>query len=138
MDEMLESIKIIHQAVENLPGGPVNVGGDDIGADDRINLPDKSATYRSIEGLIQHFELIMWNRQWDTPVDEVYGANETANGELGFYVVADGSGRAYRARTRPPSYIHFQLFPYLIEGHLVSDVVAVLGSLNVIAAELDR
>jgi NADH-quinone oxidoreductase subunit D len=80
----------------------------------------------------------MTNRQLQTPVDEVYGATESPNGELGFYVVADGSGVAYRARTRPPSFIHFQLFPYLIVGHQVSDVVAVLGSLNIIAAELDR
>jgi NADH-quinone oxidoreductase subunit D len=68
----------------------------------------------------------------------VYGAQETANGELGFYLVADGSGVAYRARTRPPSFIHFAVFPYLIEGHQISDVPAVLGSLNIIAAELDR
>ena len=133
MEEMLESLKIVHQAIENLPAGPVNV---DPGT--KAVLPDKLATYRSIEGLIQHFELIMTNRRWDTPRDEVYGATETANGELGFYVVADGSGRAYRARTRPPSYIHFAVFPQLIVGHLISDVVAVLGSLNIIAAELDR
>jgi NADH-quinone oxidoreductase subunit D len=133
MDEMMESIKIIHQAVENLPSGPVNV---DIGTKDV--LPDKPAVYRSIEGLIQHFELIMWNRQWETPREELYGAIESPNGELGFYVVADGSGRAYRARCRPPSYIHFAIFPYLIVGHQVSDIVAVLGSLNIIAAELDR
>jgi NADH-quinone oxidoreductase subunit D len=133
MDEMLESIKIIEQAIENLPAGPVNV---DVGLKD--TLPDKSSTYRSIEGLIQHFELIMTNRRWTTPVDEIYGAQETANGELGFYIVADGSGKAYRARTRPPSYIHFAIFPHLIVGHQISDVVAVLGSLNIIAAELDR
>jgi NADH-quinone oxidoreductase subunit D len=101
-------------------------------------LPDPSATYRSIEGLIQHFELIMTNRLWETPKEAVYGANETANGELGFYIVADGSGQAYRARTRPPSFIHFSVFPHLIVGHQISDVVAVLGSLNIIAAELDR
>ncbi len=133
MDEMIESLNIIKQAIENLPSGPVNI---DI--EGKAVIPDKSATYRSIEGLIQHFELIMTNRQWDTPVNELYGANETANGELGFYLVADGSGRAYRARTRPPSYIHFAVFPYLIEGHLISDIPAVLGSLNIIAAELDR
>jgi NADH-quinone oxidoreductase subunit D len=80
----------------------------------------------------------MPNRQWQPPVEEVYGATETANGELGFYVVSDGGGIAYRARTRPPSYIHFAVFPYLIVGHQLSDVVAVLGSLNIIAAELDR
>ncbi|MCX7701103.1 MAG: NADH dehydrogenase (quinone) subunit D [Gemmataceae bacterium] len=133
MGEMLESLKIIQQAIENLPSGPVNV---DI--EGKAVIPDKSATYRSIEGLIQHFELIMTNRQWKVPVEEVYGANETANGELGFYIVADGTGRAYRARTRPPSFIHFAIFPYLVEGHLISDVPAILGSLNIIAAELDR
>src|SRR5579885_598623 len=127
MEEMLQSLRIIHQCVENLPPGPVNVD-----VDSKAVLPDQTAVYRSIEGLIQHFELVMLNRKWQTPVDEVYGATETANGELGFYLVADGSGVAYRARTRPPSYIHFQVFPYLIRGHLLSDVVAVLGSLNVI------
>jgi NADH-quinone oxidoreductase subunit D len=133
MDEMAESIKIIAAAVENLPSGPVNVS-----LDDKLTIPDKNATYRSIEGLIQHFELFMWNRRFETPVNEVYGANETANGELGFYLVADGGGKAFRARTRPPSFIHFATFPHLMEGHLISDVPAVLGSLNIIAAELDR
>ncbi len=133
MDEMLESVKIIHAAIENLPAGPVNVA-----LDDKLTIPDKQATYRSIEGLIQHFELFMWNRRFQTPVNEVYGANETANGELGFYLVADGGGVAYRARTRPPSFIHFACFPHMIEGHQISDVPAVLGSLNIIAAELDR
>lgn len=133
MGEMAESIKIIAAAVENIPGGPVNVD-----VESKIPIPDKTATYRSIEGLIQHFELFMWNRRWETPVNEVYGANETANGELGFYVVADGSGKPFRARTRPPSFIHFSLFPLLMEGHQISDVPAVLGSLNIIAAELDR
>jgi len=104
----------------------------------KVVLPDQISAYRSIEGLIQHFELIMTNRRWETPREEIYAANETANGELGFYIVADGSGVAYRARTRPPSFIHFAIFPYLIEGHQLSDIVAVLGSLNVIAAELDR
>jgi NADH-quinone oxidoreductase subunit D len=130
---MQESLEIVKAAVENLPGGPVNVD-----VEDKLTIPDKTATYRSIEGLIQHFELFMWNRRWETPVDEVYGAQETANGELGFYVVADGSGRAWRARTRPPSFIHFAVFPLMMEGHQISDVPAVLGSLNIIAAELDR
>jgi NADH-quinone oxidoreductase subunit D len=133
MDEMIESLKIVHQAIENLPAGAPNVD-----VDSKDVFPDKSAVYRSIEGLIQHFELVMWNRQWSPPVDEVYAATESPNGELGFYVVSDGTGRAYKCRTRPPSYIHFQVFPYLIEGHTISDVVAVLGSLNIIAAELDR
>jgi NADH-quinone oxidoreductase subunit D len=133
MDEMLESLKIVHQAIENLPSGPVNV---DVGS--RVVLPDQTATYRSIESLIQHFEVIMPNRGFRTPVDEVYFAAESPNGELGFYVVGDGTEKPYRCRTRPPSYIHFAVFPYLIVGHQISDIVAVLGSLNIIAAELDR
>ncbi len=133
MEETLESLKIIHQAMENLPGGPVNVD-----AESKAVLPDQPSTYRSIESLIQHFELIMLNRRWQPPLEDVYAATESPNGELGFYIVSDGTGVPYRARTRPPSYIHFALFPYLIQGHQLSDVVAVLGSLNIIAAELDR
>jgi len=133
MEEMLESLKIVHQAIENLPGGPVNVE-----SGSKVVLPDQLSTYRSIESLIQHFEVIMPNRGFTAPVDEVYGAVESPNGELGYYIVSDGTERAYRARTRPPSFIHFAVFPYLIVGHQISDVVAVLGSLNIIAAELDR
>ncbi|OAI47461.1 NADH dehydrogenase [Planctomycetaceae bacterium SCGC AG-212-F19] len=133
MEEMIQSLRIVQQAIENLPPGPVNID-----AETKQVVPDKLATYRSIEGLIQHFELFMSNRRWETPRDEIYGAIESPNGELGFYIVADGTGVAYRARTRPPSFIHFAVFPYLIVGHTVSDIVAVLGSLNIIAAELDR
>ncbi len=133
MAEMRESLKIVAQALENLPSGPVNVG-----QDDRTALPDKSMVYRSIEGAIAHFELTMTNRGFETPFEETYSAIEAPNGELGFYLVGDGTNVAYRARCRPPSYIHFAIFPHLIRGHTLSDVVAVLGSLNVIAAELDR
>ncbi len=133
MEEMLESLKIIDAAIENLPTGPVNVD-----SESKAILPDQLSVYRSIESLIHHFELVMPNRQWSPPVDEVYGCTESPNGELGFYVVSDGTGTAYRARTRPPSFIHFATFPHLMRGHQISDVVAVLGSLNIIAAELDR
>ncbi len=133
MEELLESLKIVHQAIENLPSGPINVD-----VEGKVVMPNKEATWRSIEGLIQHFELVMTNRGFKAPVDEVYGANETANGELGFYIVSDGSERSYRCRTRPPSLIHFAVFPHLVVGHQLSDVVAILGSLNIIAAELDR
>jgi NADH-quinone oxidoreductase subunit D len=94
--------------------------------------------YGSIEGLIQHFELIMTNRGWKAPIGEVYGCNETGNGELGYYIVADGSPRSWRVRTRPPSFINFQVVSKMLEGHLLSDTVAVVGSLNIVAAELDR
>jgi len=133
MSEMRESLKIVEQAIENLPPGPV-----DVGVDQRTALPDKQQVYQTIEGTISHFELVMSNRGFTVPEEEVYGAIEAPNGELGFYVVGDGSDVAYRARCRPPSFVHFALFPDLIRGHTLSDVVAVLGSLNIIAAELDR
>ena len=133
MQEMIESLQIIEQAIENIPGGPVNVD-----AGSGVVLPAKPAVYRSIEGLIQHFEVNMPNRGYDVPHEEIYAATEAPNGELGFYIVGQDSTRAYRARTRPPSYIHFAAFPHMIRGHMLSDVVAVLGSLNIIAAELDR
>lgn len=133
MAEMRESLKIIEQAVENLPAGPVNTA-----PAGRAALPDKWQVHSTIEGLITHFELIMTNRGFEVPREEVYFATESPNGELGFYIVGDGSHFAYRARCRPPSFLHMALFPHLIRGHTLSDVVAVLGSLNIIAAELDR
>jgi NADH-quinone oxidoreductase subunit D len=128
-----QSRSIIRQLIDKIPEGPVD-SYDDVS----VHIPDKSETYGSIEGLIHHFELIMTNRGWKTPIAEMYGAQETANGELGFYLAADGSPRAWRASCRPPSFINYQVFGKLLEGHLLSDTVAILGSLNIIAAELDR
>ena len=133
MAEMRESLKIVTAAIDNLPAGPANVG-----VDERTALPTKQQVYQTIEGTITHFELVMLNRGFTVPSDETYAAIEAPNGELGFYLAGDGSNVAYRARCRPPSFIHFALFPQLIRGHTLSDVVAVLGSLNIIAAELDR
>jgi NADH-quinone oxidoreductase subunit D len=133
MAEIRQSMKIIEQAIENLPAGPVNVG-----PDARTTLPPKDQVHSTIEGLISHFELSMSNRGFAAPCEEVYSATEAPNGELGFYLVGDGTNTAYRARCRGPSLLHFALFPHLIRGHRLSDVVAVLGSLNIIAAELDR
>jgi NADH-quinone oxidoreductase subunit D len=133
MEEMRQSHRILEQALKKLPAGPVNAP-----IAEKFPLPDKLTTYNSMEGLIQHFELIMPNRGVETPHDEVYAAVESPNGELGYYLVADGSQTAWRVRTRPPSYIHFAVFPHMIKNYLLADVVAVLGSLNIIAAELDR
>ncbi len=133
MLEIEESLKIIAQAIEKLPNGPVYSPGTG-----KEHLPQKREVYTSIEGLIHHFEAIMPNRQLQPVKESIYAATESPNGELGFYLVSDGTFRAYRARTRPPSLIHFALFPQLIRGCMLSDVVAVLGSLNIIAAELDR
>jgi NADH-quinone oxidoreductase subunit D len=133
MAEMRESLKIVEQALESLPSGPVNVG-----MDHRAFKPEKRQVYSTIEGLISQFELVMSNRGLKVPHEEVYLGTEAPNGELGFYIVGDGTPRAYRARCRPPSLINFSLFPHLIRGHMLSDTVAVLGSLNIIAGELDR
>ncbi len=133
LEEIRQAAYIIEQLIDDIPAGPINI--DD---DGKMNKPDKTSVYGSIEGLIQHFELVMTNRGWTAPVAQAYAANETANGELGFFIVSDGGPRAWRAKCRPPSFINYAVFPKLIEGHLLSDLVAVLGSLNVIAAELDR
>lgn len=133
VEEIKQSMKIIDQLIDNIPDGPI-----DAFADSKMVKPDKKDVYGSIEGLIQHFELIMTNRGWEPPIAEAYGANETANGELGYYIVSDGSKCPFRVRTRPPSFINYQVAAKMIEGHLLSDIVAVIGSINVVAAELDR
>jgi NADH dehydrogenase I D subunit len=147
LEELRQSCRIITQALDNLPDGPINVD------DHKQKLPGKEHVYKtpdhthpydpehpygSIEGLIHHFKLVMDGHGLLPPRAEVYCATESPNGELGFYIVSDGSGRPYRVRVRPPSFMNFQNFPRMVEGHMVSDVVAVLGSLNVIAGELDR
>jgi len=131
--EIRESIKIINQLIETIPGGPM-----DMFSDGKAVKPPKADVYGSIEGLIQHFELIMSNRGWEAPIGEVYGCNESANGELGYYIVGDGKARPWRVATRPPSFINYQTMAKMTEGHLLSDVVAILGSLNIVAGELDR
>ncbi|MEM7806751.1 MAG: NADH-quinone oxidoreductase subunit D [Planctomycetota bacterium] len=133
LEEMKQSASIIAQLIDKLPGGPVNVS-----PEGKEVLPPKEQVYGSIEGLIQHFEMIMTNRGFETPRGEAYGRIESANGELGYYIVSDGSNVPWRVRTRGPIFFNYQTFAKLIEGHTVSDVVAILGSINVIAAELDR
>ena len=133
LEEIKQSVHIIDQLIDDIPPGPMNVY-----ADGKTHLPDKSLVYGSIEGLIEHFELIMTNRGWEAPVGETYAAQETANGELGYYIVANGGPRAWRAHTRPPSFVNFQATAKMTEGHLLADLVSILGSLNIIAAELDR
>src|SRR5436305_13783261 len=97
---MKQSIKIIEQLIDNIPGGPI-----DAFADSKMVKPPKKDVYGWIEGLIQHFELIMTNRGWKAPIAAVYGANETAHGELGYYILADGSPRSWPGKTRPPRLI---------------------------------
>lgn len=133
LEELRQSARIIDQLIDNIPDGPINSY-----PDGKMHVPDKGDVYGSIEGTIQQFEIFMTNRGWDTPIGEAYGAIEGPNGELGYYIVADGTKTAWRAATRPPSFIHFSVFAKMLEGHMLADLVAVLGSLNIIAAELDR
>ena len=132
MEEIKQSVRIINQLIDNIPGGPV-----DAFADSKVVKPNKKDVYGSIEGLIQHFELIMTNRGWKAPVAEAYGGNEGPNGEQGFYIVSDGGPRAWRVKTRPACFINYSMMQKLTEGHMLADIVAILGSINVVAAELD-
>ncbi len=134
VEEMRQSARILQQAIRMLPdGGQVNVD-----PARKVTLPPKAEVHAKMEQMIHHFELIMPGSGGAPPVGEVYVANETAMGELGFYLVSDGTKFPYRVRVRPPSFLHYAMFPRLVEGRLLSDVVSVLSSLNIIAAELDR
>jgi len=133
MEEIRQSVKICRQALDNMPEGDVMIDPD-LG----YSLPPKDEVYNSIEGLIYHFEITMRNRGMTPPVGEAYVPTESPNGELGFYIVSDGGRSPYRVRTRPPSLINYSIFPKLIEGHMLSDAPAILGSINIIAGELDR
>ncbi|HSL91208.1 MAG TPA: NADH dehydrogenase (quinone) subunit D [Candidatus Limnocylindrales bacterium] len=130
MEEMRQSIRIIEQALDQLPGGPVNID------DTRYVLPDKQLVYTNIEALMQHFKNIFEGIQ--VPAGEVYSATEAANGELGYYIVSKGGGGPYKIKVRPPCFNMFQGMPRLCEGQMIADLIAVLGSVNIIAGELDR
>lgn len=129
--EMRESAKIVRQVLDRMPSGPINALG-------KETLPDKDETYTKMESLIQHFMVEMPGHGLKTPVGGVYHATESPNGELGWYIMSDGSGVPYKVRCRPPSLFHFQSIPHMCEGRLIGDVVANMSSLNVIAGELDR
>ncbi|MCP4709898.1 MAG: NADH dehydrogenase (quinone) subunit D [Planctomycetes bacterium] len=133
MEEMIQSLAIIEQALENIPSGSINVD-----QEQKVALPPKSEVYGGIEGLMHHFEQVMTNRGFITPVNEVYAAQETANGELGYYLVADGTNKPFRAKTRGPSFVHMQALDRMLRGHTISEIVLAMPALNIIAAELDR
>ncbi len=128
--EMRESLKIIEQVAPHIPPGDYSI------RDKNIVLPEKKDVYGNIEGLMQHFMLVMNGLR--PPAGETYSATEAANGELGFYLVSDGSGQPYRLKVRPPCFAIYQSFPKQVQGTLVADVISILGSMNVIAGELDR
>lgn len=130
MEEIRQSCRIIEQALAKLPGGPV------ITPDKRVALPPKAEVYSNIEALMNHFKLVYEGIL--PPPGEVYGYTEAANGELGYYVVSDGTKYPWRVKVRPPCFNVYQAFPQMIRGAMLADAVAIIGGLNVIAGELDR
>jgi NADH dehydrogenase I D subunit len=128
--EIRQSSRIIEQALSRLPEGPVMT------ADKRAALPPKTAVYGHIEGLMNQFKHVMHGVR--PPVGEIYDATEAANGELGFTIVSDGGKNPYRVKCRPPCFMNYAAFAEMIEGSMVADAVATLGSINIIAGELDR
>ena len=129
-EEMLQSMRIIRQAVKRIPGGPISV------ANHAVTMPPKSAVYSTIEGTMNQFKLVYEGVK--VPKGEYYGSFEAANGELGFYIVSDGSGTPYKVKVRAPSFVHMAAYPKIIENYQVGDAILTLGSLNIIAGEMDR
>jgi NADH dehydrogenase I D subunit len=128
--EMEESLRIVYQAIDNIPEGPVNVENKD------VVLPAKDEVHGTMEGLINHFKLVIEGVK--PPPGRIYDSIETPNGELGFYIISDGSGHPYRIKVRPPCFYLMNTLKYLIQGAMVADIVAILAGLNIIAGELDR
>lgn len=131
IEEIAQSARIVRQAIEVLPDdGPINID------DPRIVLPPKDEVYETIEGTIQHFKIIMEGIK--VPAGECYSYTEAANGELGFYLVSDGSGTPYRVRIRPPCFPLVQGLERLITDGMIPDIVPCFGSLNMIGGECDH
>jgi NADH-quinone oxidoreductase subunit D len=130
MEEMRQSLKLITQAVDQLPGGRVMT------PDIRVALPSKEETMTSIEAMQRHFILVIHG--FRAPVGEYYSAIESPKGELGWYIVSNGENHAYRARNRAPSFVNLQALPVMCEGGMVADVIANIGSIDIVLGEVDR
>jgi NADH:ubiquinone oxidoreductase subunit D len=130
IEEMRQSLRIVRQALDSLPEGPV------ITDNHYVALPPKEKVFTEMESLIWHFKLIYDGIK--VPAGDAYSCVEGGNGELGYYLVSDGSGKPYRVKVRPPCFAIYQAFPHMLEGHLVPDAIAIQSSLNIIAGELDR
>jgi NADH-quinone oxidoreductase subunit D len=132
LQEMRQSLRIIRQALKQIPDGSINID------DPRVVLPEKQAVYTTIEALMNHFKLIMTGHGIRPPVGEVYQSVEGGNGELGFWVISDGSDRPWRVRVRPPCFALTSGLEEMIVGGQVADIITTFGSINMIAGELDR
>jgi NADH-quinone oxidoreductase subunit D len=127
---MRESIKIIQQCLTKIPEGPVMVD------DARIAPPPRAEMKRSMEAMIHHFKL--YTEGFHVPAGEVYAAVEAPKGEFGVYLVSDGTNRPYRCKIRAPSYAFLQATDFLCQRHMLSDVVAIIGSMDIVFGEIDR
>ena len=130
MEEIRQSVKILEQVVESLPSGPINWH------DPKSTLPDKVAVLTKMEELIHHF--IVVTEGVDAPAGEVYFGAENPKGELGFYIYSKGGGVPYRMKIRSPSFVNLSIMQKTIPGHMVSDVVGILGSMDPVFGEVDR
>ncbi|MCX6382699.1 MAG: NADH-quinone oxidoreductase subunit D, partial [Armatimonadetes bacterium] len=130
MAEMYQSREIIKQCIEKMPSGPINVD------DRKIVPPPRRELDNSMEAVIHHFKL--WTEGFHPPVGEAYVPLESPKGEIGFYIVSDGTNRPYRAHLRPPSFMNLQALSKMCEGRLLADVVAVIGSIDIVLGEIDR
>ena len=128
--ELEQSMRIIEQALARIPPGPI------LADDPRFVLPPKQEVYTTIEGLMNHFKLVMEGQK--VPAGEVYMATEGGNGELGFYLVSDGSGRPYRVRVRPPCFYGMAALGEMLRGHMLADIITTFGQINMIGGECDR
>ena len=130
MAEMRESVKIIKQCLDQMPGGPVK-------ADDRkITPPSRAEMKHSMEALIHHFKL--FTEGYHVPAGETYTAVEAPKGEFGVYLVSDGTNKPYRCKIRAPGFAHLQALELLSKGHMLADVVANIGSIDIVFGEIDR
>ena len=130
MEEMRQSIRILEQTLQRLPDGPVNVD------DHRVILPPKSKATSDMESMIHHFKQVMEGPR--PPIGESYVAVESPKGEKGYYMVSDGSSKPVRWRIRPPSFVNLSAIPKMVEGHLLSDVIAINASIDIVMGEIDR
>ncbi len=130
IEELKQSTRILEQAIAKLPSGPVNV------SDPRIVLPPKEKVLTKMEELIYHF--INVTEGVNAPPGEIYFSAENPKGELGFYIVSKGGGAPHRLKIRAPSFVNLQAVPLLVKGHMISDVVAILGSIDFVMGECDR
>jgi len=130
IEEMRESVKIITQALKTIPDGPVMT------LDTRVGPPKRSDMKTSMEALINHFKL--YTEGYSVPKSETYAAVEAPKGEFGVYLVADGTNKPYRCKIKAPGFTHLQAMDYLIKGHMLADVPALLGSMDIVFGEVDR